>query len=123
MVVGTTAEEANPGRAVFATGLFVLGFTIVFAGLGVAAGSLGSSLDHIHTALERGGGLIVAIMGLVLLGVLRGPRRARAARHPQRAEVARRDPSRRPWHRVRRGVDALRRSAARRRARGRGHLG
>ena len=72
MVVGTTAEDANPGRAVIATSLFVLGFTIVFAGLGVAAGSLGSSLDHIHTALERGGGLIVAVMGLVLLGVLRG---------------------------------------------------
>jgi len=72
MVVGTTAEEADPSRAVFATGLFVLGFTIVFAGLGVAAGSLGSSLDHIDTGLQRVGGLIVAVMGLVLLGVVRG---------------------------------------------------
>lgn len=72
MVLGTSAEEADPAKAVVATGLFVLGFTIVFAGLGAAAGILGSSLDGIHSVLERGGGFIVAIMGLVLLGVIRG---------------------------------------------------
>ncbi len=71
MVVGSTAEEADPARAVVATALFVAGFTIVFAGLGIAAGSLGSSLDHIDTALQRVGGLIVAVMGLVLLGAFR----------------------------------------------------
>lgn len=72
MVLGTSVEESDPGKAVAATGLFVVGFTIVFASLGVAAGVLGSSLDHIHTGLERGGGVIVAVMGLVLLGVVRG---------------------------------------------------
>jgi len=72
MILGASAEDADPGKAVTATSLFVLGFTLVFAGLGVAAGILGSSLDHIDSALQRGGGLIVAIMGLVLLGVVRG---------------------------------------------------
>ena len=72
MVVGESAEDTNPGRAVVGTALFVLGFTIVFAGLGVAAGALGSSLDHIHAGLERIGGFIVAVMGLVLLGAIRG---------------------------------------------------
>ncbi|MEY2425737.1 MAG: cytochrome c-type biosis protein, partial [Actinomycetota bacterium] len=70
MLVGSTAEEASPGRAVRATGLFVLGFTIVFAGLGVAAGALGSSLDDFRDIVERVGGAIVAVMGLVLLGKL-----------------------------------------------------
>jgi cytochrome c-type biogenesis protein len=70
MLVGSSAEEAGPGRTVAATGLFVLGFTIVFAGLGVAAGALGSSLDDFRTVLERGGGAIVAVMGVILLGGL-----------------------------------------------------
>ncbi len=70
MLVGTSAEEAGPGKAVGATGLFVLGFTIVFAGLGVAAGALGSSLDDFRSVVERVGGAIVAVMGLVLLGGL-----------------------------------------------------
>ena len=63
----------------FATGLFVLGFTLVFAGLGVAAGSLGSSLDDIDRRSNVAAGLIVAVMGLVLLGVVRGRRSCRSA--------------------------------------------
>jgi cytochrome c-type biogenesis protein len=59
-------------RVVGATLLFVLGFTIVFAGLGAAAGALGSSLDEFRTGLERAGGAVVAVMGLVLLGAVRG---------------------------------------------------
>ena len=56
-------------RAVTGTLLFILGFSLVFAGLGVAAGALGSSLTHFRTGLERGGGVVVAVMGLVLLEV------------------------------------------------------
>ncbi len=72
MVVGSSAEEAGPSRTVSATALFVLGFTIVFAVLGVAAGAAGSSLDDARTGLERVGGVVVAVMGLVLLGAVRG---------------------------------------------------
>ncbi|MEY2419829.1 MAG: cytochrome c-type biosis protein [Actinomycetota bacterium] len=56
-------------RAVTGTLLFIAGFTIVFAGLGVAAGALGSSLTDFRSGLERVGGVVVAAMGLVLLGV------------------------------------------------------
>ncbi len=70
MVLGTSADEADPGKALLATSQFVLGFAIVFAGLGVAAGALGSSLDTTTTWLERIGGLIVAVMGLALLDVI-----------------------------------------------------
>jgi cytochrome c-type biogenesis protein len=70
MVLGTSADEADPGKALFATSQFVLGFAIVFAGLGVAAGALGSSLDTTQIWLERGGGVVVAVMGLALLDVI-----------------------------------------------------
>jgi cytochrome c-type biogenesis protein len=56
-------------RAVTGTLLFIAGFTLVFAGLGVAAGALGSSLTDFRTGLERVGGVVVAALGLVLLGV------------------------------------------------------
>src|SRR5689334_11243210 len=56
-------------RAVSGTLLFIAGFSLVFAGLGVAAGALGSSLTHFRSGLERGGGVVVAVMGLVLLEV------------------------------------------------------
>ena len=71
MILGTSAEEADPGKALFATSQFVAGFAIVFAGLGVAAGTLGSSLDTTQSWLERIGGAIVVVMGLALLDVIR----------------------------------------------------
>lgn len=70
MVLGTSIDEADPGKALLATSQFVAGFAIVFAGLGVAAGALGSSLDVTQSWLQRGGGLIVAVMGLALLDVI-----------------------------------------------------
>jgi cytochrome c-type biogenesis protein len=72
MIAGESAETADPAKAVPATAVFVLGFATVFTALGVAAGSLGSSLTHVQTQLERIGGVIVAVMGLALLGVLKG---------------------------------------------------
>jgi cytochrome c-type biogenesis protein len=44
----------------------------VFAALGVAAGSIGSSLSSVQDVLQRVGGVIVVVMGLILLGVVRG---------------------------------------------------
>ena len=73
IIVGETADARDPARAVPATVIFVLGFAVVFAAFGAAAGLLGSSLHHVQTLVERVGGVIVAVMGLALLGVLRGP--------------------------------------------------
>jgi cytochrome c-type biogenesis protein len=56
-----------------ATLLFILGFGVVFAGLGAAAGLLGSALTDVQNGVERVGGVVVAIFGLALLGVVRGP--------------------------------------------------
>lgn len=58
-------------RVVVATVWFVAGFGAVFAGLGVAAGAFGSALADTRGLVERGGGVVVVVMGLALLGVVR----------------------------------------------------
>jgi cytochrome c-type biogenesis protein len=73
IIAGETADARDPARAVPATVVFVLGFAVVFAGLGAVAGLLGSSLHDVQQAVQRVGGVVVAVMGLALLGVLRGP--------------------------------------------------
>lgn len=73
IIAGEAADARDPARAVPATFVFVLGFAVVFAGLGAAAGLVGSSLHDVQTGVQRVGGVIVIIMGLALLGVVRGP--------------------------------------------------
>jgi cytochrome c-type biogenesis protein len=73
MVAGEAAEGRDPARAVGATLVFVLGFAVVFAGLGAAAGLVGSSLRGVQDAVQRIGGVLVVVMGLALLGLVRGP--------------------------------------------------
>jgi cytochrome c-type biogenesis protein len=70
---GVGVEQRAPARAVVATLLFVAGFAVVFAGLGVAAGLAGSSLQAFQDGIERVGGVLVVLFGLAMLGVLRGP--------------------------------------------------
>lgn len=77
--LGMVASEAAPtaGEAsapsVRATAVFVLGFAVVFAALGAAAGVVGGSLDGVQSVIQRVGGVLVVVMGLALLGVVRGP--------------------------------------------------
>src|SRR3954454_6812600 len=73
IIVGEIGDAHDPAAAVPATLLFIAGFTTVFAGLGAAAGWLGSSLSAFQTTVRIVGGVVIAIMGLALLGVLRGP--------------------------------------------------
>ncbi len=73
IIAGEAADARDPARAVPATLIFVLGFAVVFAGLGATAGLLGSSLHQVQNIVQRVGGVIVAIMGLALLGLVRGP--------------------------------------------------
>jgi cytochrome c-type biogenesis protein len=72
IVVGEAADARDPAKAVPATAIFVVGFATVFASLGAAAGSLGSSLHRVQNDVQRVGGVIVVIMGLALLGLVRG---------------------------------------------------
>ncbi|MDQ1487816.1 MAG: cytochrome c-type biosis protein [Actinomycetota bacterium] len=73
IIAGEAVEARDPARAVPATLLFVLGFALVFAGLGATAGLLGSALTDVQNGVQRVGGVVVAVMGLALLGVIRGP--------------------------------------------------
>jgi cytochrome c-type biogenesis protein len=73
LIAGEAVEARSPARAVPATLLFILGFSVVFAGLGAAAGLLGSALTDVQNGVQRAGGVVVAIFGLALLGVIRGP--------------------------------------------------
>jgi cytochrome c-type biogenesis protein len=73
IIAGEAAQKRDAARAVPATIVFVLGFSVVFAGLGAAAGQVGSSLHDVQDWVQRIGGVLVAIMGLALLGVVRGP--------------------------------------------------
>jgi cytochrome c-type biogenesis protein len=73
IIAGEAVEARDPARAVPATLLFVLGFAAVFAGLGAAAGFLGSALTDVQTGVQRVGGVVVAVFGLALLGAVRGP--------------------------------------------------
>ena len=79
MVAGEAAPtsggggEGDPVRSVRATAVFVLGFAVVFAALGAAAGLVGGSLEGVQSAVQRVGGVLVILMGLALLGLVRGP--------------------------------------------------
>lgn len=70
---GRTAPGSGPDRPVGATVGFVAGFAMVFAALGAVAGLAGSALDTTQGAVQRVGGAVVVVMGLSLLGALRGP--------------------------------------------------
>jgi cytochrome c-type biogenesis protein len=73
IIAGEAIEARDPARAVPATALFVLGFALVFAGLGATAGLIGSALTDVQNGVQRVGGVVVVVMGLALLGVIRGP--------------------------------------------------
>lgn len=79
IVAGEVAPSDKGGvatdtaRSVRATAVFVLGFAVVFAALGAAAGWVGGSLEGVQSAVQRVGGVLVIVMGLALLGLVRGP--------------------------------------------------
>jgi cytochrome c-type biogenesis protein len=52
---------------------FVLGFSVVFVLLGVAASAAGGLLFDLRTYLEKIGGVVVIIFGLHMIGVFRIP--------------------------------------------------
>lgn len=93
-VTGLTLDELSTGgpvsarrRAALHASLFVLGFTLVFLALGATATVLGATLRRVLPLLQQVGGVVVALFGLWMLGVLRLPvlmreRRLHLARKP-----------------------------------------
>lgn len=71
MVAGEAGDDGL-ARSVPATVVFVAGFAAVFAGLGALAGWVGSSLHEVQGIVQRVGGVLVMVMGLALLGMVRG---------------------------------------------------
>jgi cytochrome c-type biogenesis protein len=67
-------EERRARRAVFIHGLlFVGGFSAVFLALGASATFLGSLVNYASRWVEIVGGVLLALFGLYLLGLLRLP--------------------------------------------------
>jgi cytochrome c-type biogenesis protein len=72
-VEGAKSEDFNRW-VTFSHGVaFVLGFSIVFILLGVAASALGGLLYDLSTWIAKIGGIIVIIFGLHMIGVFRIP--------------------------------------------------
>jgi cytochrome c-type biogenesis protein len=66
-------EKANPLVTFLHGVFFVLGFSVVFVLLGVAAASLGGVLYQVRDALAVIGGLIVIVFGIHMIGIYRIP--------------------------------------------------
>ena len=58
-------------QAALHAALFILGFGLVFMALGATATLFGATLRRVLPALQQGGGVVIALFGLYLLGVLR----------------------------------------------------
>lgn len=67
------ARHSARGRLLIGTALFVLGFSIVFVALGVAAGGIGHAVRSASTLVQVAGGVLLVVFGLMLAGVLHVP--------------------------------------------------
>jgi cytochrome c-type biogenesis protein len=79
-VTGLTLEELQDGsragarrQAAVHAALFVLGFSLVFLVLGASATALGGVLRRSLPLLQQIGGVVIAVFGLYMLGVLKIP--------------------------------------------------
>lgn len=62
-------EQGVTRRVIVSSGLFFLGFLVVFVGLGASASALGGLLDGNRVWLDRVAGALIIVFGLALLGV------------------------------------------------------
>lgn len=68
------SEDSRPiGRVLIPALLFVLGFTIVFVGLGASASLLGQFLVQYRAVAEKIAGLLVFAFGVLMLGIVKVP--------------------------------------------------
>lgn len=79
-VTGVTLEDARTAdggavrrQAAIHSALFILGFSLLFIGLGASATALGTVLRRALPLIQQIGGAVVVLFGLYLLGVLRLP--------------------------------------------------
>ncbi len=78
-VTGLTLEELRGGgsaarrQAAIHSGLFILGFSLLFIGLGASATAVGQTLSRLLPLFQQVGGVVVVVFGLYMLGVLKIP--------------------------------------------------
>ncbi len=79
--------RARARKATLTNGVaFVLGFSLVFIALGASATFIGGFLNEHRVWISRVGGVLLALLGLHLLGLLKLPWADRDIRLPMRAE-------------------------------------
>lgn len=72
-IAGGSAGQNSRGRTVRNAVAFVVGFSVVYVLLGVAAGSLGGLIGPWKETISRIAGVIIILFGLTMLGVVRIP--------------------------------------------------
>jgi len=70
-MIASVQPRASPHRRVIATGVFVAGFTTVFAALGAIAEIVGRNADALLSSIQRVGGVVIIALGLIQLGMIR----------------------------------------------------
>jgi cytochrome c-type biogenesis protein len=80
LLTGESLEDLKAETAAAARGAtlahalaFVLGFSIVFVLLGLAASAVGSALNDYRSILAQAGGAVVVVLGLQMMGLIRIP--------------------------------------------------
>lgn len=71
--VGGSGATATKSVAIRNSLFFILGFSLIFIGLGASASALGSFLREYRSQLMLIGGIVVVIFGLIMLGVFKLP--------------------------------------------------
>jgi cytochrome c-type biogenesis protein len=72
---GADLAEQRRGRLLLGVSLFVLGFTVVFVGTGLAFGGFGALLHRHATVITRVLGALTIVLGLAFVGSVPGLRR------------------------------------------------
>jgi len=78
-VTGLTLDELRDGggaarrQAAIHSGLFILGFSLLFIGLGASATALGQTLSRLLPLFQQVGGVVVIVFGLYMVGLLKIP--------------------------------------------------
>ncbi|MFI0423327.1 cytochrome c biogenesis CcdA family protein [Spongiactinospora sp. 9N601] len=74
-VTGMSGEDPKRGRLLIGSGLFVLGFALVFVAGGALAGSVGAALLGNSEIITRVLGVLTVVLGLAFLGLIPGLQR------------------------------------------------
>ncbi|KMZ40647.1 cytochrome C biogenesis protein CcdA [Brevibacillus antibioticus] len=76
-ITGVTIDEVKKGRAVFRkeaflhTFFFIVGFSIIFVALGLSTSWIGSLFTDQQDLIRQLGGILLAVIGFVMLGVFK----------------------------------------------------